>query len=255
MKQGIIGEVTLGLGSAYVPKKKEFIGAIIGAVGGIASGLIGGAASAAAARRAESKQRADEAKEAAYYNRRYNEDYVDTAAGQNLVRRANDIYKKQVKQAVGAEAVGGGTNAATQMAKDSANRAVGETIADMAAQDTARKERADEQHRAAESRFAAMDMQREMTKGDNVAQVAAMASNAIMQGASAIEGSSSLKGGSNNGTSVEKPASGSVTSVSTSAPAPSVSTQTFGGNNSIESNSSNVTPEQRLAARRIIGGV
>lgn len=202
MKQGIIGEVTLGLGSAYVPKKKEFIGAIIGAVGGIASALIGGAASARAAKRAEDKQRADEAKEQAYYNRRYNESYVDTAAGQRLITRAKSIYDSQIKKAQGAAAVGGGTDASVQMAKDSANKAVGDTIADMSAQDTARQERADEQHRAEQRRFSQMDMQRELQRGENIAQVASAASNALMQGASLAAGSTSLKGSSNQSTSV-----------------------------------------------------
>lgn len=198
--------MTLGLGSAYVPMKKEFISAIIGAVGGIASGLIGGAASAAAARRAEAKQRADEAKEQAYYNRRYNESYVDTAAGQRLITRAKSIYDSQIKKAQGAAAVGGGTDASVQMAKDSANKAVGDTIADMAAQDAARQERADEHHRSAESRFAAMDMQREMQRGQNIANVASAASNAIFQAGSALAGSTSLKGSSNQSTSVAKSA-------------------------------------------------
>lgn len=202
MKQGIIGEVTLGMGSSYSPMRKEFISAIIGAVGGIASALIGGAASSRAAKRAEAKQREDEAKEQAYYNRRYNESFVDTAAGQRLVNRAKSIYDSQIKKAQGAAAVGGGTDASVQMAKDSANNAVGNTIADMAAQDTARQERADEQHRAEQRRFSQMDMQREIQKGENVAQVASAASNAIFQAGSALAGSTSLKGSSNQSTSV-----------------------------------------------------
>ena len=188
MKQGIIGEVTLGLGSAYVPMKKEFIATALSVVGSLAGSLIGGAASAAAERRAEARQRAEEAKEQAYYNRRYNESYVDTAAGQRLITRAKSIYDSQIKKAQGAAAVGGGTDASVQMAKDSANKAVGDTIADMAAQDTARQERADEHHRAAESRFAAMDMQREMQRGQNIANVASAASNAIFQAGSALAG-------------------------------------------------------------------
>ena len=206
MKQGIIGEVTLGLGSAYVPVRKEFIATALSVVGSLAGSLIGGAASAAAERRAEARQRAEEAKEQAYYNRRYNESYVDTAAGQRLITRAKGIYDSQIKKAQGAAAVGGGTDASVQMAKDSANKAVGDTIADMAAQDTARQERADEHHRAAESRFAAMDMQREMQRGQNIANVASAASNAMLQAGSALAGSTSLKGSSNQSTSVAKSA-------------------------------------------------
>ena len=222
MKQGIIGEVTLGLGMSYCPTRKEFIAGILAAAGGLASTLIGGAASAAAERAAAARQRAEEAKENAYYNRRYNEDFIDKAAGQNLVRRAKDIYDRQIRHAQGAAAVGGGTDAAVQMAKDSANKAVGDTIADISAQDTARKESADAQHRAAESRFAQMDMQRESQRGQNIAQVASGLSNAVFQAAGSLAGSTSLKGGSNQSTHLAQQSPSTVGSTSASTVSPYV---------------------------------
>lgn len=192
----------LGMGLDMGRVKKEWVQlALAGA--GLAASLFGGSKAAKAAREAQKRQRAQEAKENAWYNRRYNEDYLDTAAGQNLVRRAKDYAREQWKKAQGAQAVAGGTNAATQMAKDAGNKMVGDTIANIAAQDTARKAQVDSQHRQAEAQFAQMDMQREQQRAQNITNAAQNASNAMMSAASAVSQSPSkspsLQGGSNNG--------------------------------------------------------
>lgn len=194
----------LGMGISGAPSRKEWIAAAVGAVGGLASSLIGGAAASKAARDAERRQRQQEAKENAWYTRRYNEDYIDTAAGQNLVRRAKDYAREQWKKAAGAQAVAGGTDAATQMAKDAGNKMVGDTIANIAATDQSRKAQVDNMHRQAEQQFAQMDMNREMQRSQNITNAAQNASNAIMSAGAALEQGSvkapSLQGGSNNST-------------------------------------------------------
>ena len=205
----------LGIGNAYAPNKKEWIGALIGAVGGLASSLIGGAASSSAAEAAERRQRQQEAKENAWYTRRYNEDYIDTAAGQNLVRRAKEFAKSQWKKASGAQAVAGGTDASVAMAKEAGNKMMGDTIADIAAADLNRKQRVDEIHRTAEQQFAQNDINREMQRANNIKEAAQGASNAIFSAAGALaEGATSasktptpITGTSNNSKVIEKPVS------------------------------------------------
>ena len=195
----------LGIGNAYTPVKKEWVSALIGAVGGLASSLIGGAASSSAMKEAERRQRQQESKENAWYNRRYYEDYVDTAAGQNLVRRAKEFAKNQWKKAAGAQAVAGGTDASAAMAKEAGNKMMGDTIADIAASDQARKTRVDELHRQAEAQFAQQDINREINRANNIKEAAQGASNAIFSAAgSLVDGATSaskvpnLTGASNN---------------------------------------------------------
>lgn len=180
----------------FVPQRKEWILSALGA--GVS--FWGALKSADKANAAEARQRALEAKQDAYYNRRYNEDYVDTKAGQALITRAKNIYKSGIKRAQGAQAVAGGTDAATQMAKDSANKGVADTIANLGVLDTQRKERADAQNQAAQARFAQMDMQRDMQRAQNISEAAGAASNAIGQMGSAFESSTNLQGGNNKGT-------------------------------------------------------
>lgn len=202
--------------NVYSPSRKEWIVSAIGAAAGLASSLIGGNQAAQAAKAAEARQRRQEAEENARYTRRYNENYVDTAAGQNLVRRAKDFANRQWKKAAGAQAVAGGTDAAAQMAKDAGNKMVGDTIANIAATDTARKDSADRQHEQAQQRFAQMDMNREMQRAQNITNAAQSASNAIMQAGAAIDQASvkptSLQGGSNNSTPVTQTTTQATTS-------------------------------------------
>ena len=192
----------LGMGNCFAPSRKEWIAAAIGAAAGIASSLIGGSQASKAAKEAEKRQRRQEAQEEAWYNRRYNEDYIDTKAGQNLVRRAKDFAKENWKKASGAQAVAGGTAAATAMAKEAGNKMMGDTIANIGANDENRKMQADNLHRQAQNQFAQMDMAREMQRAQNITNAAQGASNALMSVGSAVDQASTrsanLQGGNNN---------------------------------------------------------
>lgn len=186
------------MGMEGSPLRKEWVQVALAAAG-LASSLLGGAKASKAAREAEKRQRQQEAQENAWYTRRYNEDYLDTAAGQNLVRRAKEYARENWKKAQGAAKVGGATEAASAMAKEAGNKMVGDTMANIAAQDTARKARVDDQHRQAEANFAQMDIARENQRAANITQAAQGASNAMLSMAGAVGGgNTNLKGGSNN---------------------------------------------------------
>lgn len=194
----------VGTGICFAPARKQWILSAIGAVGSLASSIFGGSKAAQAANAAERRQRKQEAGEEAWYNKKYNEDYVDTAAGQNLVRRAKDYARETWRKAAGSQAVAGGTASAAQMAKDAGNKMVGDTIADMAATDTQRRDNVDNMHRQAQEKFAQMDMNREMQRAQNITNAAQSASNAMMSVSGAVDQASaakpSLQGGSNNST-------------------------------------------------------
>lgn len=194
------GRDTLHIG---VTDPKCWVVSAIGIGVGLASSLLGGASAARQARRAQARQRQQEGSERAWYDRRYNEDYVDTAAGQNLVRRAKDAAREQWRKAAGAQAVAGGTDAATAQAKEAGTRMIGDTIANIAAQDTQRKANVDAMHRQAEQTQAAHDVALQQTKAQNITNATQAASNAIIGASGVLEqgltGASSLKGGSNGG--------------------------------------------------------
>lgn len=185
--------------SLHPSQRKMWLATAIGTGVALASSLIGGHKASNAARKAAARQRAREAEEDMWYNRRYNEEYADTAAGQNLLRRAKDAARENWRKAAGAQAVAGGTDAATQMAKDAGNRMVGDTLANIASMDSERRAQVDAAHNNSRERFAQMDINRELTRADNITQAAQGASNAIMQAGSAFESDIDLKGGKNKG--------------------------------------------------------
>lgn len=203
--------ISVGGSENHSQPRKRWIAAAIGAAAGLASSLIGGAQASKAAREAERRQRQQEAEERAWYDRRYNEDYLDTAAGQNLVRRAKEYAKENWKKAQGAQAVGGGTDAATAMAKEQGNKMMGDTIANIAAADTEKKAQVDNLHMQNRAKFAQMDMDRANQKAANITAAAQQASNALISAGQAVEGVSgakkapSLTGQSNNSKGITSP--------------------------------------------------
>lgn len=177
----------LGMGICGAPSRKEWIASAIGAGLGIASSIFGGVQASKAAREARRERERAEAREQAWYNRRYNEDYLDTAAGQNLVRRAKDYAKENWKKAAGAQAVAGGTDAATAMAKDAGNKMVGDTIANIAAADTQRKANVDNIHMQNEQRFSQQRQSEQLQRAQNITNAAQAASNAMMSIGGAVD--------------------------------------------------------------------
>lgn len=152
------------------------------------SSIFGGIRARKAAEEARQRLEEERARENAWYLRRYNEDYSDTAAGRNMIRQAKDFARQNWKRAEGAQAVAGGTEAAVAQAKEAGNRMVGNTVAEMAAQDTARKENADAQHNAAESNYTQQQIAIENNRAQQITNAAQQASNAIMNSAAALGG-------------------------------------------------------------------
>lgn len=208
----------------YQPQVAEWVGVALGALGA-ATSILGGLSSANAAKRAEKLRQEQDAKNAAWFNRKYNESYIDTAAGRNAIRQAIDYGKRQTQRAEGAAAVTGGTDAAVAQAKEGANRMVGDTIGNLAAQDTARKESAEATYLRQQEQSTAWQMANQQNKAAGIAQAAQGASNAMMVGATLLNnvGSSKVDVGSHltavtDGQSAGEYAGNNAMSVSPSSP-------------------------------------
>lgn len=174
----------------FQPQLAEWVSVALGALGAGMS-ILGGVSSANAAKRAEKLRQEQDAKNAAWFNRKYNESYIDTAAGRNAIRQAIDYGKRQTQRAEGAAAVTGGTDAAVAQAKEGANKMVGDTIGQLAAQDTARKESAEATYLRQQEQSTAQQMANQQAKAAGIAQAAQGASNAMMVGASLLNSSGS----------------------------------------------------------------
>lgn len=158
----------------------------------LAGSIFGGIKSKKAADRERARLEEEKNKTEAERVRKANEDYIDTAAGQNLLRVARQERDKMWQREAGAAAVAGGTDAATAMAKESGNRMMGETIANIAANDTARKDQIDASYRQQLSNINQQQIAADRAQAEAVAQTAGQASSALMQGAMATFGDTKL---------------------------------------------------------------
>lgn len=194
--------------STGAPVKKEIPLAIPLAMAGgsLLSSFWGGIKSKKAADAARQMQLDEKARVEAEHLRKTNESYLDTAAGQNMLRVARNEADKVWKRAEGINAVAGGTDAAAAMAKESGTNMIGETIANIAANDTQRKDAADAAYNADMARINQGLMQSEMQKAEATSQAAGAASNALLNGALTTFGGTKLgqswfgTGGSTTGT-------------------------------------------------------
>lgn len=181
----IINGAPLGSGDpsgGYAPRKKEWVQlALAGA--SLAASIWGGASAANEQAKAEARLNAEKAKNDAWYRRRYNEHTIDTAGGQNMIRMAKEYARENWKKAQGAAAVGGGTDAATAIVKEQGNKMVGDAIANIEAQDVARKDNVDASYRARQSQLNQQQMSLDQQKAANIASVAGGVSDALMAGA------------------------------------------------------------------------
>lgn len=174
--------------SPVIADRKEWVLTAAALAGSALSSIVGGTQSAKAAKKAKQEQAYRTNAEKAWYDKQYNTDYLDTKAGQNLMRRAQEVQDDYVKKAEGSAAVGGSTSSSVAQAKEAANRTMGSTIANIAASDTSRKQSVADshlQHQLGQSK------EREATENNRAANIATASqnmSNALMTAAGSLEG-------------------------------------------------------------------
>ena len=184
--------------SPVLGERKEWVLGAASLAAGIGASLFGANKAKKAARRAQAENQYRTNAEKAWYDKNYNTDYLDTKAGQNLMRRAQEVQDEYVRKANGAAAVGGGTAASVAMAKEAANKAMGDTIANVAAQDTARKQHVEDAHLANTQQLSRERQQIEQQKAQATSDAAQNASNAMFnfgvnQLGSQLEGAKAVK--------------------------------------------------------------
>lgn len=165
--------------SPVLGEKKEWILGAASLALGVGSSLFGANKAKKAARRAQAENQYRTNAEKAWYDKNYNTDYLDTKAGSNLLRRAQEVQDEYIRKANGAAAVGGGTAASVAQAKESANKAMGDTIANIAAQDTSRKQHVEDAHLANTQQLSRERQQIEQQKAQATSDAAQNASNAM----------------------------------------------------------------------------
>lgn len=122
------------------------IGAIIGAASGIAGSLIGGHSARQAMRKANAILDKQEKDNQNWFDRRYNENYTQTAEAQAALTKARDYATEIFNRSAGASKVAGATDEAVALAKAAGNNVISDTASSIASQGTARKDAIESQY-------------------------------------------------------------------------------------------------------------
>lgn len=122
------------------------VASAIGAGIGLLGSMYGGWKASEAMKNVKGNIEQQQADNQAWYDRRYNEDYTQSATAQNILRQNAEEYKRRNKAAQGMAAVGGGTEEAAAATKEANAKALADATATIAAAGDARKDRIEQQY-------------------------------------------------------------------------------------------------------------
>lgn len=149
---------------------------------GIGSAIFGGSKASKAAKQANALLDKRIQENQAWYDRRYNEDYSQTAEAQNLLNYAREQADKQYRRAEGAAAVAGASDESVAQAKANANDMLAQTASNIAAQGTARKDAVEQQYMNTKNALTQQQSDNLMQKASNISQAAGGAAGTFLNG-------------------------------------------------------------------------
>lgn len=124
------------------------IGGIIGGAAGALGGLFGGLSKNAMLRKQIAAIEAKKKENQNWYDRRYNEDATQRADAQRMLTIMEDRLKQRNKAAAGTAAVMGGTDESVAQEKEAGNKAMADTVSQIAVAGEKRKDAIEQQYMA-----------------------------------------------------------------------------------------------------------
>lgn len=147
---------------------------------GLVSSIFGGAKSASASKQANNLLNKQANDNQNWYDRRYNQDYSQTAESQSLLNYARDIAEKQWKKAEGSAAVGGATDESVAQAKEAGNKMISDTAGNVAAQSTAQKNAVENQYMQTKNGLTQQQIANLQNKAANISNAAGGAASSLL---------------------------------------------------------------------------
>lgn len=171
------------------------VGSIIGAAAQVGSSIYGAIKSSQANKRAEQllKNQRDENKK--WYDQKMAEDYTQRTDVQNVLRKQRELLQEQYQRARATNLVAGGTDESLALQQAAANDAMGDTMADIAANAASYKEGVENQFRTQDAALNQQQIANEQNRAQAIANAAGQVGSAVsglMAGASQKGSSTSL---------------------------------------------------------------
>jgi len=151
----------------------------IGAAASLGSAIYGAIKSSKANNQARNLIGQQRGENRRWYDTKMNQDYTMRADVQNALTRQRELLDEQMKRVNANKVVSGASDESVALAKDSANKAVADATADIAAAGAQYKDRVEEQYRAQD---AALNQQQAQSYQQEAAENAKAASQAVNAG-------------------------------------------------------------------------
>lgn len=167
------------------------VGQIIGAATQIGASVYGAIKSSQANKRAQQMLQNQKDENQKWYDQKMAEDYMQRSDVQNVLRKQRELLQEQYKRARATNVVAGGTDESLALQQQAANQAMGDTMANIAAQASSYKEGVENQYRAQDAALTEQQIANEQAKAQSIAAAAGQVGSAVSGLMTGIEGAKS----------------------------------------------------------------
>ena len=155
------------------------VGSIIGAAAQVGSSIYGAIKSSQANKRAEKLLQNQRDENQKWYDQKMAEDYTQRTDVQNVLRKQRELLQEQYQRARATNLVAGGTDESLALQQAAANDAMGDTMADIAANAASYKEGVENQFRSQDAALNQQQIGIEQGKAQAIANAAGQVGSAV----------------------------------------------------------------------------
>ena len=155
------------------------VGAAIGTAAQVGASIYGAIKSSQANKKAMDILKAQKDENKKWYEERMNEDYLQRADVQNVLRKQRELLGEQYKRARATNVVAGGTDESLAMQQEAANEVLGDTMGNIAAQAESYKEGVENQYRTTDAALDQQEMGIHQTQAQTIATAAGQVGKAV----------------------------------------------------------------------------
>ncbi len=158
------------------------IGSIISGVTALGSAVYGAVKSAQANKKASDLIDSQRKSNQDWYNTKMSEDYTQRSDAQAVISKQRELLNEQYRNAKATNLVAGGTDESLALQQQSANKALAQTMTDIASEASAYKDNIEQQYRAQDSALAQQQIAGYQQQAANAANAASQAANSGFSG-------------------------------------------------------------------------
>jgi hypothetical protein len=155
------------------------IGTIIGAAAQLGSSIYGAVKSSQANKKAQQMIQNQRDENKRWYDQKMAEDYMQRSDVQNVLRKQRELLSEQYQRARATNIVAGGTDESLALQQQAANEAMGNTMADIAANASDYKDSVEQQYRAQDAALNQQQIGVQQAKAQSIAKAAGQMGSAV----------------------------------------------------------------------------